>query len=157
MEATMQSSASSRVIRVLRFLAAFVLTPLVMMIWLGVSVDTVLTYFGANPEGPARVILGAMIVMIGFGVPSAALVFFGLPYVLFMLSHNRLTFLAILVPTCPVALAYSLLVYSTMQPARNPALALALATATLPGVLAAGLFFYLVGVWRNAGSQPFGS
>jgi hypothetical protein len=149
----MAAAAKNGLVLGLRLLAATVLTPLVMTIWLCLSIDTVMAYFGANPDGPAKLVLGMMVLMIGFAVPLACLLCFGLPYVCFKLAVDRFNFRAGVLPMFLVAIAYSLLVYVSMQPNRHPGIALATALATLPGVFVAGLRFYFVGVWRTSGPR----
>ena len=149
MEADAKSVQFSNTIGCRRLFAALFLTPLVMAIWLGESFDATVAHYGGNPDGPARVMLGAFLIMIGFGVPFLCLLFLGLPYTLIMAKAGRLNFLAILLPTLPIAVLYSLLVYSSLNPDRFAAPARMMGLAAVPGVLVASLCFYLVGVWRN--------
>lgn len=139
-----------------RFFMATTLTPLVMMMWLGLAVDTVLGHFGAHPDGPAGIGLAMMIIMLGFGVPLACLLLAGLPYALIMRSQGWLNLWTIILPSCLVAIAYSFLIYSSMYPDRYPAVASVTALATAPGVLVASLCFYVVGVWGNTPADRCG-
>jgi hypothetical protein len=135
-----------------RLLVASVLTPAFIFFWLGFSLDIVMARFGMNPDGPARVILGAFLIMMGFAAPFICLLSAGLVYT-FVMRIGRLNLSTIMLGALPAAFIYGLIVYASMQPNRYPAFAWTMAVTAAVGVQLAGLGFYVIGVWRNTGKS----
>jgi hypothetical protein len=152
MEADLKSIRFANTIRYFRWSVAFVLTPVFIFFWLCFSLDIVMARFGMNPDGPARIILGAFLITMGFVGPFVCLLGVGLAYS-FVVRIGRLNFLMVMVSALPAALIYGLIVYASMQPNRYPAFAWTMALAAALGVQLAGPVFYVVGVWRNTGKN----
>jgi len=153
MEANAKNTRSLNAVHYVRLCAAALLVPIVSVIWLSVSLDVVIAHFGGNPDGPALVVLGAFLIMVGFVAPSGFMLVVGLPYALGMMTAGRLNLRTVLVPALPTAIVYGLIVYSSLQPERNPAPAAAMALSAAAGFLVASLCFYIVGVWRNVAGR----
>ncbi|MBN2130484.1 MAG: hypothetical protein JW741_13370 [Sedimentisphaerales bacterium] len=141
-------------LRAFRLFMAFILTPLVLMIWVGMSLEAVMPHFGAHPDGPAKVVLGLFVMVVGFGVPFSCLLCLGLPYVFVMLGKGRLNLLTVGLPTLLLAIAYGLGIYRSLLYYRHPAFARSIALLSVPGVIVSGLFFYFVGVWKIVQEKP---
>jgi len=136
-------------VRLARLLLVVFLTPLVTAFWLGGVQDGVIKYYGGNPDGPALVMLGAFVIVIGLAVPSFFMLFVGLPYALIMSGKGALTFSTIILPALPIGIVYGFLAYSQWFPDRYPTQARIMGLAALLGVFVASMCFYIVGVWRN--------
>jgi len=149
METAPKSIGSPSVVQCVRLFAAVLLTPIVVVIWLGISLHMVMAHFGANPSDTASLILGMFLLVVGFGLPFGFMLLIGLPYAIGMLIAGRLNLLTVLVPALPAAIIYGLIVYFSLQPERHAAPARAMAIAAVAGVLVASLCFYVVGAWRN--------
>ncbi len=135
--------------RYARWLLAVVVTPLVMAVWLGGSLDIVLACLGGHPSDAARVMKGIFVIMVGLVLPSAVVLFAGLPFAVVMSTSGRLNRWIFLLGAQPVAVIYALIVYSSLSPERYPTFATIMALVAMPGVLLAALSFYLIGFWRN--------
>ncbi len=132
-----------------RLALAFVLAPIITVVWEGFSLDAVTAWFGGRADGPAGVMLGAFLIVVGFAVPFFFLLIIGLPYVLLMLRLRRLNFGTLLLPTVASSLIYGWVVYASLSPQRHPAPARMMGITAVAGVIVSGLCFYLVGVWKN--------
>jgi len=152
MEADLKSIRFARTIKYCRLLAAVVLASAFIFLWLCFSLDIVMARFGMNPDGPAMIILGAFLIMMGFAAPFILLLSAGLVYT-FVVRIGRLNFSTIMLGTLPAALIYGLIVYASMQPKRYPAFAWTMALAAAVGALLAAPVFYVVGIWRTTAAQ----
>jgi hypothetical protein len=152
MGADRKSIQFARTIRYCRWCAAFVLTSVFTFFWLCFSLDIVMARFGMNPDGPARVILGAFLIMMAFATPFIFLLSAGLVYTFFM-RIRRLNLSTVMSGALPAALIYGLIVYASMQPNRYPAFAWTMAVTAAAGAQLAAPVFYVVGVWRNTAAQ----
>lgn len=138
-----------RVGRYARWLLAAVVTPLIVAVWLGGSLDVVLACLGGHPSDTARVMLGIFVLMVGLVLPSAVVLFLALPFALVASRTGQLTWRTALLITLPVAAIYGVIVFSSLSPQRYPTFATIMALVAMPGVLLAALSFYFVGFWRN--------
>jgi hypothetical protein len=138
-----------RVGRYARWLLAAVVTPLVVAVWLGGSLDIVLACLGGHPNDTARVMQGAFVLMVGLVLPSAGVLFLALPFALVAARAGRLTWRTALLIILPVAAIYGVIVFSSLSPQRHPAFAATMGVVAMPGVLIAALSFYLIGFWRS--------
>lgn len=152
MEADLKNIRFAQTIKFCRLLAAVVLTPAFIFFWLCCSLDIVMARFGMNPDGPAMIILGATLIMLGFAAPFICLLSAGLVYT-FVMRIGRLNVSMVMLAAAPAALIYGLIVYASMQPNRYPAFAWTMAVTAVLGALLAASVFYVVGIWRNTGKN----
>jgi hypothetical protein len=137
--------AQHKWIKPVRLVLAFLLTPVIMLIWLSLAFDVALAYCGMDPDGPALIGLGFLL------VPAVLMTFlFGLGLAVFMaFTEGHLSFRATVLPAVPVALISGLLIYLPVRPWGDPAFAPAFGVMAMLGVIVATLCFYLIGVWRT--------
>jgi len=138
-----------RAARYARWVLAVVLTPLTMAVWLGGSLGVVMVCLGGRPGDIARLMLAMFVVMVGFVLPFACVLFLGLPYSIVMSRRGDLNWRTFLLGALPVAVIYGLVVYSSLSPDRYPTFAVTMALAAMPEVLLASLCFYFIGFWCN--------
>lgn len=134
-------------VRPLRLTFAFVLTPAVMLVWFCLSLDGAMALCGMDPDGPALVMLGMLL----FGPLMAALllgVALWLFYLVAVLGEHRLSFPGVMLPTGLLALTHGLLMYLSLRPWGDSSFAPVMGLLSTSGVIASGLYFYFVGVWR---------
>jgi len=154
METTPKTTRSPSGVQYVRLFAAILLTPIVVVVWLSISLDMVMAHFGANPNDTTNLLLGMFLVVVGLGLPFGFMLLVGLPYAIGMMIAQRLNFRTVLVPAMPLAILYGVIVYFSLQPERHAAPARAMALAAVAGVLVANLCFYVVGVWKNVAGRP---
>ncbi len=145
---------SRKCLTVIRFLLGFLLWPVILTLSLCLTTDAVLSHLGADPDGPALIMLGMMVMATGFVIPCLAVVFFGLPYVLVMLDQKQLGFRAVLIPTLLFSVVQPAIVYLSLCQMHPPhPLAEAIVAPQVPVVIMSGLLFYFVAVWKPAGKR----
>jgi hypothetical protein len=140
-----------------RLFLGFLLAPVIVTISLSACVDLVFAYLGANPDGPAEVMLGIFLLTVGLGMPYFAALCVGLPYVIALLNREQLNFRTVMIPTLVISVVYPLVVYFSlcnMHPSHL--FAEAVAAPQVLDVILAGLCFYFIGVWK-AGWKAQGS
>jgi hypothetical protein len=147
---TMETESTPTGFQVFRLVTACLVTPVILTVWLSVSLDAMVAYFGGHPDGPAAVMLGAFVIVLGLLAPFTCLILVGLPYALIMLMKGRLNLLAVALPTLFLAVVYALVLYRSLLYYRHPAFALSVALLSVPGVMLSGLCFYVVGAWGIA-------
>ena len=136
-------SARQEWIGVLHLILVFLLTPVIILIWLWVSFNIVT--WNRSFDGPAGVVLGL------FLSPAVGLMFcseWGLDLFL-LLAKDSLKFRAIALPTVLVALINGLLIYLPARPWGYSSFAPALGGLSTLGVIVSALCFYFIGVWRT--------
>ena len=126
------------------------LAPAVVSFSMGTVLDVVLERLGANPEGPAAIMLTGPVLVVGVGVPYCATVFPGIPYVIALRGQGGLTFRTVMIPTAILSLIDPVFAYLSLCDMHPPH---PLAEgAVLPQVLAVilpGLCLYFIGVWKS--------
>ncbi|MEN6334792.1 MAG: hypothetical protein ABFE01_11060 [Phycisphaerales bacterium] len=140
--------------RVIRFLIGFSLWPVVLTMSVGFTLDVVLARLGANPDGPAKIMLALVVGSSGLILPGLAVLFFGVPYVLVMHEQKKLGFRAVMIPTLLFAVVQPASVYLDLCDMHPPhPLAEAVALPQAPVVIACGLLFYFIAVWKPGGNR----
>jgi hypothetical protein len=152
MEADLKNIRFARTLKYCRLFAAFVLASLFIFLWLSFSLDIVMARFGMNPDGPAKIVLGMILLMLGFAAPVVCLLSVGLAYS-FVIRTGRLNVSTVILAALPAALIYALIVYASMQPNRYPVFAWTMAATAAAGALLAAPVFYVIGIWRNTGKN----
>jgi hypothetical protein len=136
-------------IKGIRLLLALLLVPVASLVLLAITVDIVLASLGANPDGPAGIIIGVITLGSGFVAPCVAVLFFGLPYILLQLDQGRLNLRTVMMPTLVFSLLHPAQVYLSFRDLHPPhPLAEAVAAPQILAVFLCGLLFYFVGVWQ---------
>lgn len=139
---------SRKQLKGLRILLGFLLAPAILSLSLFASLHIVLAWLGANPDGPAKIVLGLLAMGTGLGVPYAAAFGFWFPYFM-LLGQKRLNFRTVMIPTLIFAFPYSAIVYLSFSMMRPPhPFAEAVAVPQIPAVILSGLCFYLLSVWK---------
>ena len=133
-------------LRGIRLFLGFLLAPAVVPLTLHAALSIIITRLGLNLTDLRAESLRLFELTFGVGMVYLCVLCFGLPYVLFMLRAGRLDFRAILLPTLVAAWVYAVVVYASLH--RDFSFAGTVATACVPGVLLAGLCFYLLAVWH---------
>ena len=134
---------------IVRFLAGFLLAPAIVTVSVSVSLDSVRAHLGTHPDGPAKIIQACFFGVVGLGLPYFLAFFFGLPYVLVLCDRGKLSFHSVAIPTLVLAVAYPLVVYWSSLDTSFRSHAIAIAAPQSPAVLASGLFFYFVSIWKS--------
>jgi hypothetical protein len=107
-------------LHVIRLVAGFLLTPVVLCAYLSVSMDVIQAHLGLEASDVANIFLGLSWLTCGLVAPFLFMIFFGLPYVSCMLAwKSRLTFWIVMTPTLVVAPLYSLFVYANLSSFRE--------------------------------------
>jgi hypothetical protein len=124
-----------------------------MLIWLSSSFDGVIAHYGMDPDGPALIMAGLLLLqpvtmIFSFGA------FIGLPCVIFLWASGRLRFLALMLFTVLAGLVYGLIIYVSLHPWGDPSVAPAMGVMSALGVLVFSLCFYIVGVWKSGQGKP---
>jgi hypothetical protein len=131
-------------IRGIRLFGAFLLAPAVVPLTLYGSLQLVTAHAlsGINEEA-----LRMFVLTVGVGMVYLCVLCFGLPYALLVLRAGRLNFRAVILPTLMLSWIFAMVVYFSLQ--KEYPFAGTVAALCVPGVILAGLCFYVVGVWRS--------
>ena len=111
------------------------------------SLQLVTAYFHPNFSGINEEALRAFVLTFGVGMVYLCVLCFGLPYVLLVLRAGRLNFRTVMLPTLMLSWIFSMVVYFSLQ--KDYPFAGTVAALCVPGVILAGLCFYVLGVWRS--------
>jgi hypothetical protein len=126
------------------------LAPAVVSFSMGTVLDVVLERLGANPEGPAAIMLTGSVLVVGVGVPYCATVFPGIPYVIALRGQGGLTFRTVMIPTGILSLIDPVFAYLSLCDMHPPhPLAEAAALPQVLAVILPGLCLYFIGVWKS--------
>lgn len=131
----------------LRLFLGFLLAPAVVPLTLQVSLRIAVACFRPAVSDIAADALDVFVLTFGVGMVYLCVLCFGVPYVLLVRQAGRLTFRAVLLPTLLLAWVYSVVLYASLQ--RDYPFAGAVAVLNVPGVILAGLCFFVLGVWRS--------
>jgi hypothetical protein len=100
-----------------------------------------------NLSDLAAAALRVFVLTFGVGMVYLCVLCLGVPYVVLMQKAGRLNFRTVMLPTLVLSWVYSVVVYFSLQ--NDYPYAGTVAALCLPGVLLAGLCFYLLALWRS--------
>ena len=138
-------------LRGFRLFGAFLLAPAVMPATLYTSLRVIATRFGPSLSDIAADALRTFVLTFGVGMVYLSVLCLGVPYVLLLRRAERLSFRTVMLPALVLSWVYSVIVYASLQ--GDYPFAGTIAALCVPGVLLAGLFFYILGVWRSHGDD----
>lgn len=133
-------------VKAIRLGLAFLLTPVIILVWLNASFDFDVAIWHREIDGPAGVVLAF------FVFPAVVLILilaWGLD-VFLLLAKDNLRFRAIAVTTLLIALTSGLLIYLATWPWGAFSFAPALGGLSALGVIVSVLSFYAIGLWKTA-------
>ena len=134
-------------LRGIRLFWGFLLAPAVVPLPLHGSLNLVTAHSHLDFSGIMADTLRTFVLPFGVGMVYLCVPCFGVPYVALVLKAGRLSFRAIMLPTLMPSWVFSVVVYFSLQ--KGYPFAGTVAALCVPGVLLAGLCFYLIGVWRS--------
>lgn len=134
-------------IRGIRLFGGFLLTPAVVPLTLCGSLQLVTARLHPSLSSINEEALRMFVLTFGVGMVYLGVLCFGLPYVLLVLRAGRLNFRTIMLPTLMLSWIFSMVVYFSLQ--KDYPFAGTVAALCVPGVILAGLCFYVLGVWRS--------
>ncbi len=129
-----------------RLFLGLVLAPAVVPLVLYISLRLALARLGPDQAYFTAAGLHLFVLAIGVGPAYLCALCFGMPYVVLLRRSGRLGFRTLMLPTLMLSWIYSVVVYTSLQ--HDYPFAGTVAAFCVPGVLLAGLFFYLIAVWR---------
>ena len=142
---------SRKWLRGIRLFWGFLLAPAVVPLTLHGSLNLVTAHFHLDLSGIMADTLRTFELTFGVGMVYLCVLCFGVPYVALVLKAGRLGFRAVMLPTLMLSWVFSVVVYFSLQ--KDYPFAGTVAALCVPGVLLAGLCFYLIGVWRSDGDD----
>jgi len=136
-------------IKRLRLGLAFLSMPVVLWIWLTISLDLIAWHHATDHDGidVATLMLDLSLLPPVSLILLSALVL-GCPYILFMFATDQLDFRTVMLPTTLVALASGLVICASVCLWGHPSFAPMFGTLSALGGIVCSLCFYLVAVWR---------
>ena len=134
-------------IRGIRLFGGFLLTPAVVPLTLYGALQLVSAHFHPSLSDINEEVLRTFVLTVGVGMVYLCVLCFGLPYVLLVLRAGRLNFRTVMLPTLMLSWIFSMVVYFSLQ--KDYPFAGTVAALCVPGVIVAGLCFYVLGVWRS--------
>jgi hypothetical protein len=138
-------------IRGIRLFGGFLLAPAVVPLTLYGSLQLVTAHFHPGVSGINEQALRMFVLTVGVGMVYLCILCFGLPYVLLVLRAGRLNFRTVILPTLVLSWIFAMVVYFSLQ--KDYPFAGTVAALCVPGVILAGLCFYILGVWRSDGDD----
>ena len=134
-------------LRGIRLFGGFLLAPAVVPLTLQASLNLVTACLHLNPNDLPAATLRVFVLTFGVGMVYLGVLCLGVPYVVLLQRAGRLSFRTVMLPTLMLSWVYAVAVYFSLQ--KDYPHAGAVAALCVPGVLLAGLCFYLIGVWRS--------
>jgi hypothetical protein len=134
-------------IRGIRLFGGFLLAPAVVPLTLYGSLQLVTAHAHPGLGGVNEEALRMFVLTVGVGMVYLCVLCFGLPYALLVLRAGRLNFRAVILPTLMLSWIFAMVVYFSLQ--KEYPFAGTVAALCVPGVILAGLCFYVLGVWRS--------
>jgi hypothetical protein len=131
----------------LRLFWRFLLAPAIVPLTLYGSLHLVTACFRPSLGGINEEALRMFVLTVGVGMVYLCVLCFGLPYVLLILRAGRLSFRTVLLPTLMLSWIFAMVVYFSLQ--KDYPFAGTVAALCVPGVILAGLCFYVLAVWRS--------